>query len=157
MSHGEDVIQEAVQATIRMLEWRRLDWVPAKDEWCADPSLQSILSSEGLQGNILVAPSEALLFVVTNISRIGMPQLKAVMDNLEGWGIRQLHLVACYPLTTQQQNLAIFQDRMRIIPWNLVLMYPLDHQLVPAHRRATADDLQLLPAGALKRRSQGIF
>ena len=88
MSHGEDVIQEAVQATIRMLEWRRLDWVPAKDEWCADPSLQSILSSEGLQGNILVAPSEALLFVVTNISRIGMPQLKAVMDNLEGWGIR---------------------------------------------------------------------
>ena len=42
---------------------------------------------------------------------------------------------------------------MRIIPWNLVLMYHLDHQLVPAHRRATADDLQLLPAGALKRRS----
>ena len=48
MSHGEDALQEAVEATIRMLEWRRLEWVPAKDEWCADLSLQS--------GYILVAP-----------------------------------------------------------------------------------------------------
>ena len=32
-------------------------------------------------------------------------------------------------------------------------MYPLDHQLVPTHRKATADDLKMLPAGALRRRS----
>jgi DNA-directed RNA polymerase subunit H (RpoH/RPB5) len=32
-------------------------------------------------------------------------------------------------------------------------MYPLDHQLVPRHRKASMEDLKLLPRGTLRRRS----
>jgi DNA-directed RNA polymerase subunit H (RpoH/RPB5) len=32
-------------------------------------------------------------------------------------------------------------------------MFPLDHHLVPRHQKATAQDLEMLPPGTLRRRS----
>ena len=42
--------------------------------------------------------------------------------------------------------------RLSVLSWQLVLMYPLDHDLVPRHRRATADDLRLLAPLHIHRR-----
>lgn len=70
-----------------------------------------------------------------------------------------------HSLCAQNQNVALFGDRLHILPWHLVVTFPLDHQLVPPQRRATATDLvrwcarshntdgEALPPGCLKQRS----
>lgn len=149
----DNALHEAVMATQCMLRWRGLDWVPADQDWWTDSALMPILPASKQDNVMLLVSSERMLMVVTDAPRIGMPQLKGAMEALDGRGVHLLQLVSSHGLTTQQQNLHMFRDRFRMIAWNLVLMYPLDHHLVPRHRRATPSDLKLLPPGALKRRN----
>lgn len=47
----------------------------------------------------------------------------------------------CLPGT---QSGASLGSRLTVLPWHLVLMYPLDHSLVPPHRLATPGELREL-------------
>ena len=102
-------------------------------------------------------PVRRTLVLVTDVQRIGMSQLKATLESLDARQVQHLHLVSRWPLSTQQQNLnTAIGTHLRVILWNLVLLYPMDHHLVPRHRRATESDLALLPRGWTLRNLPGI-
>jgi DNA-directed RNA polymerase subunit H (RpoH/RPB5) len=148
-------LQEAILATHRMLECRSSEWTVVDEEWGKDPSLKLLLPSLEMRPEsvMMLVSAQSMLVVVTDALRIGMPQLKSAMEALETKGVHRLHIVSANHLMTQLQNIQAFRDRFRVISWQLILTYPLDHQLVPKHRFATPEDLKMLPQGALKRRS----
>ena len=72
-----------------------------------------------------------------------MPQLRQAYELLHRMEIAELHLVVQHNITTQTAHLNHSlppSHRITILPWAVVMMYPLDHDLVPPHRLATPEE-----------------
>ena len=122
-------LADAVAAVRRMLHWRGHAAAPFDH-----PALGALRHAVGL-----AVAADRSVVVVTDAARITTQQLRALLDALpEGHG--NLRLVAKHPVNVNGQHAA----RVAVIPWALVLTYPLDHVRVPRHRRATAADLETL-------------
>ena len=99
------------------------------------------------------AAAESTVLLVTEHPRIGMLQLRQAHEALRALGVRRLQLISRHNITTQTMNLnhSLPTDHtVTVLPWALILMYPLDHELVPRHRRATPEErARLGPASQL--------
>ena len=170
-------MDEVVQATHRMLDWRQQSWVPKSRDWCdSHPALGPLLPTDvACAGAVLHIGAEKLLILITDAVRLTTSSIKAalvanscffcsVLKTAGGIAIRrhymhqgifqpQKYTLAPLQLVAQCTVSHTLMDQVRLIPWYVVLMYPLDHQLVPVHRKATAEDLKLLPRGTLSRRN----
>jgi DNA-directed RNA polymerase subunit H (RpoH/RPB5) len=141
-------LADIVDATRRMLELRRYRaWEEREVEWVAqrDPRLVPLLPRTACRDHpaLFVAADEGVLVLVTDAPKISMASLKQLCDRetlIDHFGVRSVLLLTKHPITTQTQN--ILPAHISILPWVAVLTRPLDHEIVPAHRRATADDLR---------------
>ena len=87
-------------------------------------------------------PDERLLCCVTDVARLGAAALRQAHEACQRLGVRRLQLVSRHPVPVQtmptSRDAAGAEHRIDVLPWPLVLARPLDHDLVPPHRRATA-------------------
>jgi DNA-directed RNA polymerase subunit H (RpoH/RPB5) len=141
-------MQDTIRATVRMLWWRGLVGDVLEPEIM--PFLQTLVPN-WVNGCSMRINETGTVVVVTDASRITFAMLKNVLEALDGQ--MGLLLVSRNGVATQNQNLVTHATRLHIVAWTLVLLYPLDHQLVPRHRKATVEDLKLLPRGTLRRPS----
>lgn len=91
----------------------------------------------------LLFHSGAVVILITDQTKIGMSQLRQGYEALQRVGARWLQLVSLHGITTQTMNLnaTLPADRhINLLLWSLILLRPLNHQLVPTHRRATAEE-----------------
>lgn len=92
-------------------------------------------------------------FLISPVVRIGLPRLKQVLAGMHSLGVDHICLVAQQTIATPTSAVGPAAESVSVLPWQLVLTYPLDHELVPRHRRATAEDLSHLPTGSVRRAS----
>lgn len=93
------------------------------------------------------------LLAITDLPKLGTVQLRQAYDALRQSGtIRHLLLVVQNTIsahTLSNQHLP-GDYRITTLPWSTVLMYPLDHEMVPKQRRATPEERsRLLPLSTL--------
>lgn len=151
--------REVTTAVEDMLRHRGWAWQPRDAEWreafaflwpaaCACPAPHTALF-------YCAGPTVSTVLLITDQAKIGMSQLRQGYEALARVGAKRLQLVARHGITTQTMNLnqTLPSDRhISILLWSLVLLHPLDHELVPAHRRATPEErarltpVNLLPA-----------
>ena len=146
-----------VDAARRMLDlrgypaWEERDaaWALERDARLA-PLLPRACPTAAAHPVAFVVPSEGLLVWLTDAPRIGMPHLRHLCDRdalAARFGARAALVLTEQPVTTQTQN--TLPAHVTVLPWTAVLARPLDHEIVPPHRRATDDDLRA--AGLLAR------
>lgn len=149
---------EVRRATVEMLRHREWSWEDRAVEWAAafaflGPVTPCAGRGEAADGGLLYSASHSTLLLVTDQPKIGMVQLRQAHEACRGVGVHHLQLVSRHPVTTQTLHLnqSLPSDRhISILLWSLVLVYPLDHELVPHHRRATAAErARLAPVNQL--------
>lgn len=121
-------LEQADRATRRMLEWRGL--TPTDDAIADDRHLRPFTSY-----TLLTVPTDRLTVIITDCTRFSSQHLRQVMEHLAG---QKLLLVTKHTVPVQTQGTI---RGLRVLPWSLVLMYPLDHTLVPKHQRASLADM----------------
>lgn len=137
-------LHEVYRAMLRMIEHRGWAWEPRGEAWgdrFAFVAMRPPCGGDWLP--IVLCPEVSTLLVVTEQPKIGMSHLRQGYEALRALGVRRLHLVTRHPITTQTLHLnqSLPPDHtIALLPWSLVLVYPLDHELVPRHRRATAEE-----------------
>lgn len=156
---------DAIAASVRMLEFRGAAlWQPAGEDVTALPRIAALLSPHAREhhraGCVYRAVDGSALVVVTDIDRLAVgpvrqaaePAFLASTLKTEGGAAVELHLVAAAVPNTQ--TLKMLPANATVVPWTLVLTYPLDHEIVPPHRRATPADLR---AAGLSRCKPGLL
>jgi DNA-directed RNA polymerase subunit H (RpoH/RPB5) len=141
-------LADVVDATRRMLELRRYRaWEGRAADWVAqrDPRLGPLLVRTACPDHpaLFVAADDGVLVVITDAPKISMGSLKPLCDRetlVDHFGVQSVLLLTKHPITTQTQN--ILPAHIAILSWVAVLTRPLDHEIVPAHRKATGDDLR---------------
>ena len=130
-------LPEACAAARRMLEWR--GDVPSSCDpgWRDDPRLQAILPDH--PGVLMNIAAQSATVAVTDCARLGTQQLRNALAAVAEQGSRKLILVSKHSVPMQTTSAV---KGLCVIPWSLVLMYPLDHTLVPQHRRSTVAALE---------------
>lgn len=74
------------------------------------------------------------LVYVTDLPRLSGAQVRQLGEWLPRRGCRALVLVNRVAMAGTTTS------TITVVPWSVVLMYPLDHELVPHHQRATAEE-----------------
>ena len=113
-----------VRATVRMLHWRGV----ATEALDIDDT-----QAQSSTAPMVVIRCVPLLVVVTEATS---QQVRALLE--AAGGDRRLQLVSRQPVNVHGH----FMQDVTVVPWSLVLTYPLDHELVPRHRKAADDDLR---------------
>lgn len=149
-------VTEAIAATTRMLDHRGARWEPADPSVAALPRIAALLSPHAREfhaaGCVYRMADGSALVVVTDLDRMVMGPIKqaaapaflaAALGGVEqpSADAPELQLVASVPPNTQ--TLKLLPSNASVVPWSLVLTYPLDHEIVPPQRRATAADLRV--------------
>lgn len=134
----EDAILRACE---RMLSLRGLEWAASgpPPELLDDARIAGVAIPSGLY---YIPTDRRQLLLVTALSRVPTQAIRNLLEAFEQHGIAHGHLVTRFPINLQIPT----GDRITVLPWQLVLIRPLDHQMVPAHRRATLADLAELDA-----------
>ena len=124
-------IEEVLRATHRMLQWRGQTGAAH-----AGPT------GTGFEGVFLAVAEARTLLVVTDSPRVTSQQVRQPLDAATADGLTaRLQLVSRFPVNVH----AHCMTRVTVLSWNLLLTYPLDHDLMPPHRHATApEDLERL-------------
>lgn len=160
-------LSDAITAAVRMLALRESGpWLPVgPDVVAALPRIAALLSPHARECHaaecVLRAADGSALVVVTDIDRLTVGMVKHAADPaslaaaLGSTGesaaaaaaappgpptLPEIELVAAAVPNTQ--TLKMFPANASVLPWTLALTYPLDHEIVPPHRRATAADLR---------------
>ena len=85
--------------------------------------------------------------IITDRAKLNTTQLRRLHDLMGtklSHPIAQLQIVSLHSLTIQCSIHGTWAVQTTIIMWSLVMVYPLDHELVPPHRRATSDEVDIL-------------
>ena len=105
-------LEDAIHATVKMLAWRGMSWTAFNYDWI--PSLQMLVPT-WVEGCAMHLQDANTAVVVTDAPRIGLPLLKTTLEALDQRGkIHALLLVSKNNVTTQNQNLSVFANRLSI-------------------------------------------
>lgn len=140
------VLAEVSAAVEDMLAHRGWAWTPGDADACDAfaflwPAACACSGSHTVLFRCDGPPNTALL--VTDQQKIGMNQLRQAYEALVRLGLRRLQLIVHHAVTTQTMNLnhSLPSDHdISMLLWTQVLLRPLDHTLVPRHRRATPEE-----------------
>lgn len=130
-----DSLQVAVE---RMLQLRQTGWTPAPGEWRTrlPPGLLPRCNCNTHTLLFVVEQQTSILLAITNVPRIGLVQMRQIAEALQVFGLRRMQLISEHTLSIPSP----FQNDIGVVSWAVVLLYPLDHEMVPPHRRATPEE-----------------
>lgn len=154
---------DAIAATVRMLIHRGVEWEPMDPRMVtAESWLSALVSAHAYACHIhhtgtppvsafLRVGGGARLIVVSDTEKLPTSSMKQAANRtlLAGIGVERLQLVSAVP--PNAQTIRLLPPTVSVIPWTLVLTYPLDHEIVPPQRRATTEDLRAAGLIDLKR------
>lgn len=144
--------ESILAACERMLHHRGWTWVTPPPEHLADDARITAFTQRGT-GLYYVPDDGRSLVLVVALPRVATQLLKGLIEVLDEHDVPRALLVTRVPVAMQSQNLAPNgATRLSVLTWQAVLIAPLDHALVPPHRRATAEDLALLDRMAIGHR-----
>ena len=89
-----------------------------------------------------------MAIVIADIAKLNTTQLRRLHDSVMGGTlpdpISVIQIVSRCPLPILTQAHGWSTIPTSILLWSLVLTHPLDHELVPCHRRCTPDEISSL-------------
>ena len=89
---------------------------------------------------------QQLAIVIADIAKLNTNQLRRLHDSIGTLPdpVSAMQVVTQSPLPVLTQSHSWSTVPTRTLPWSLVLTQPLDHDLVPRHRRCTPDEITAL-------------
>ncbi len=152
-------LDDASDALRRMLHHRGTAWEPVAAA-AAPPDLPARFAAlvspharaEHAHQCFLRADGGARLIVLSDLERLPTAAVKQAADPafLAAHGFTAgLQIIAVSP--PNAQTVRTLPPTVSLLAWHLILTYPLDHEIVPPQRRATADDLRAAGLAKCKR------